>query len=55
MSNVLTEICAIKRKAVDARKATTSVDEVARAAKAASPVRGFGAALTKSGTSHATN
>ena len=47
MTNVLTEICAIKRKAVDARKAHVSLEDVTRAAKTAQAPRGFAAALTK--------
>ncbi len=47
MTNVLTEICAIKRKAVDARKAQVSLEDVTRAAKIAQAPRGFAAALTK--------
>jgi indole-3-glycerol phosphate synthase len=46
MSDVLTEICAVKRRAVEARKAKQPLSAVEAAARAAAPVRGFAAALT---------
>ncbi len=41
MSDVLTRICAEKRRHVDAAKAERSADALFRMAKAAAPVRGF--------------
>ncbi len=46
MNDVLAEICADKRIAVAERKTRAPLADVERAAKAASPVRGFAAALS---------
>ncbi len=46
MSGVLKKICDIKRSAVAKRKARTPLAEVERAARGASPPRGFAAALS---------
>jgi indole-3-glycerol phosphate synthase len=47
MSDVLAEICAVKRRRVAERRAARPLAEVARAAAAAPPVRGFAAALAR--------
>jgi len=47
MTDVLTGIAAVKRGVVARRKEAVPLADVERAAKAASPVRGFGAALTR--------
>lgn len=46
MSDVLDKICATKRASVAKRKQQTSLAEVERLAKAATPTRGFAAALS---------
>ncbi len=47
MSDILAEICARRRDDVALRKAEHTLSEVTEAAKAQSPPRGFGAALTR--------
>jgi indole-3-glycerol phosphate synthase len=46
MSDILAEICAVKREAVAKRKRQTPLAEIEQRTKAAAPARGFAAALS---------